>query len=96
MEVSEKVFSVPHVISHKDMAFPEVDHIGVMAYAAWHRDADATPQPQITPTVITPVAAPPPPAGVPGDCYATVASVLRVNVEGYVNVRYLYSGYPRP
>ena len=45
MKVSESVFSVPAVIKPKDMENPEVDHIGVMAYAAWHRNADAFPVP---------------------------------------------------
>ena len=85
MRVSESEFSVPPVIGARDMANPEVDHIGVMAYAAWHRSADHAP-PMVVPQTIVPVAAPPP-ASVPPDCYANIETVLRVNTERYLNVR---------
>lgn len=36
MDESQRALGVDPVISAKDMMNPEVDHIGVMAYAAWH------------------------------------------------------------
>ncbi|CAD5119535.1 DgyrCDS8135 [Dimorphilus gyrociliatus] len=37
MKASENQLGVRHVISATDMTIPTVDHIGIMAYAAWHR-----------------------------------------------------------
>ena len=61
MAVSESQLGVPSVLSAKDMINPEVDHIGVMAYAAWHRHAKAGPVPPSSPPPPVVVAAPPPP-----------------------------------
>ena len=87
MQVSESVFSVPPVIESRDMANPEVGHIGIMAYAVWHRNANALPATVQVETSVHVALAPLPVTGIPADCYATVVSVLRANVEGYINVR---------
>lgn len=39
MTVSEEQLGVPHVLNAKDMTNPEVDHIALMAYTAWHAQA---------------------------------------------------------
>ncbi|KAK2190476.1 hypothetical protein NP493_78g00027 [Ridgeia piscesae] len=55
MDVSQHNLEVMPVIDAKDMVNPDVDHIGVMAYAAWHRTGKSlAPAPPPTP--------PPPPA----------------------------------
>lgn len=42
MDVSQAQLSVEPVIPPKDMVNENVDHIGVMAYAAWHRHTGKT------------------------------------------------------
>lgn len=53
---------VSPVISAREMADTEVDHLGVMAYAAWFQHAAVrSPQPVITPPLSVPLMAAPPP-----------------------------------
>ena len=103
MRVSENSFGVPPVITARDMADPEVDHIGTMAYAAWHRLASPqpfVPEPPRAPTPEPIVVAPPPPpsptpppspAFVPSDCYATTGTTLPISTTGYIDVSCLKS-----
>ena len=62
-----KRMGVDPVISAKEMADPEVDHLGVMAYAAWfqnysRRDGiDGPPSPAPLPVAVSPPLPPPPP-----------------------------------
>jgi len=74
MQESEKSIGVRRIINEKDMSNPEVDHICIMAYAAWHRalGTPGTPQPYTAPYEPKPVAfvpkrpaTPPPPARLP-------------------------------
>ena len=71
MEVSEKNFEVSKIITSKDMSNPNVDHIGIMAYAACHQAKEnesnptpATPtfipQPPVVPSYREPSPSPPP------------------------------------
>ncbi|KAI0234474.1 Filamin-C [Lamellibrachia satsuma] len=61
MDVSQQQLEVKPVIDAKDMVNPEVDHIGVMAYAAWHRHGRSI----APPAPPTPPPAPPTPPPLP-------------------------------
>lgn len=65
MKASESQLGVRRVISPTDMTIPTVDHIGVMAYAAWHRNVPDRPERKkklkfaVEPQVIMPSPTPP-------------------------------------
>lgn len=62
MKASESQLGVRRVISPTDMTIPTVNHIGVMAYAAWHRIVPERKKKlkfALEPVVIQPTTTPP-------------------------------------
>ena len=61
MQVAENQLSVSPVITSKEMADPEVDHLGVMANAAWFQHQRGHVKVERVPSPVPVVQAPPPP-----------------------------------
>ena len=86
MDVSQHNLEVMPVIDAKDMVNPDVDHIGVMAYAAWHRTGKSL-APAPPPTPPPPPAPPTPPPLTPEPVVAPV-SIFNILIFGFLNSRF--------
>ena len=102
MTVSEEELGVRHILSAKDMTNPEVDHIALMAYTAWHAHANtrqATPPPTEQPprasVLIEPT--PEPVVSQPREISVNVLDRWRVGAATTFTVGlHPYSPFPQP